>query len=141
MWAQAGLCFAWLFTYSLTVGPIAYAIVSETSSVRLRPLTVCLARTSYQIVNVVSMVVEPYAMSPVAWDLSGKTGFIWGCTAVLSFIWAFFRLPEPQGRTYAELDILFATKVPARKFASTSVDAYAVGVSQSQEVLTQEAKQ
>jgi SP family general alpha glucoside:H+ symporter-like MFS transporter len=141
MWAQAGLCFAWLFTYSLTVGPIAYAIVSETSSVRLRPLTVCLARTSYQVVNVVSMVVEPYAMSPVAWDLSGKTGFIWSCTALLAFIWAFFRLPEPQGRTYAELDILFVTKVPARKFASTSVDAYAVGVSQSQEVLVQEAKQ
>jgi SP family general alpha glucoside:H+ symporter-like MFS transporter len=51
------------------------------------------------------------------------------------FIWAFFRLPEPKGRTYAELDILFATKTPARKFASTHVDPYAIGPSPSKEGL------
>lgn len=147
MWAQAALCFLWLFTYSLTIGPIAYAVVSEISSVRLRPLTVCLARTAYQLVNIISQVLEPYFMNPTAWNASGKTGFFWGATALVAFIWAFFRLPEPKGRTYAELDILFATKVPARKFASTHVDAYAVGVSQSQEGLvrndttTQEVKE
>ncbi|KAJ5183939.1 hypothetical protein N7492_001555 [Penicillium capsulatum] len=138
MWAQAGLCFCWLFVYSLTVGPITYAIVSETSSVRLRPLTVCLARTAYQIINVVSQVLEPYFMNPTAWNASGKTGFFWGGTALIAFTWAFFRLPEPKGRTYAELDILFATKVPARKFASTHVDAYAVGVSPSQDGLVRD---
>ncbi|KAJ6010178.1 hypothetical protein N7522_005194 [Penicillium canescens] len=145
MWAQAAFCFLWLFTYSLTVGPIAYAIISETSSVRLRPLTVCLARTAYQIVNVVSQVLEPYFMNPTAWNASGKTGFFWGATALATFVWAFFRLPEPKDRTYAELDILFATKVPARKFAQTKVDAYAVGSSSSQEGLvraeTEEPKQ
>jgi SP family general alpha glucoside:H+ symporter-like MFS transporter len=35
IWAQAAFCIFWLFIYSLTVGPIAYAIVSETSLVRL----------------------------------------------------------------------------------------------------------
>ncbi|CAG8944419.1 unnamed protein product [Penicillium salamii] len=138
MWAQAGLCFFWLFTYSLTVGPITYAIVSETSSVRLRPLTVSLARTSYQIINVVSQVLQPYFMNPTAWNASGKTGFFWGATALVAFLWAFFRLPEAKDRTYAELDILFATKVPARKFASTVVDAYAVAPSVSQEGLIRE---
>jgi SP family general alpha glucoside:H+ symporter-like MFS transporter len=98
-------------------------------------LTVCLARTAYQVVNVVSQVLEPYFMNPTAWNASGKTGFFWGGTALLVFIWAFFRLPEPKGRTYAELDILFATKTPARKFASTHVDPYAIGVSPSQEGL------
>lgn len=39
--------------------------------------------------------------------------------------WAFFRLPEPKGRTYEELDILFANGVSARKFSKTDVDAYA----------------
>lgn len=138
MWAQAAFCFFWLLVYSLTVGPIAYAIVSETSSVRLRPLTVCLARTAYQVVNVISQVLEPYFMNPTAWNASGKTGFFWGATALVAFIWAFFRLPEPKGRTYAELDILFARGVSARKFASTPVDAYALGVSQSQEGLVRQ---
>ncbi|KAJ5371616.1 Major facilitator superfamily domain general substrate transporter [Penicillium concentricum] len=137
-WAQAGLCFAWLLTYSLTVGPIAYAIVSETSSMRLRPLTVCVARTAYQIINVVSQVLEPYFMNPTAWNASGKTGFFWGATALIAFLWAFFRLPEAKGRTYAELDVLFVQKVNARKFSKTVVDVYAVQNHESQEGLVRE---
>ncbi|KAJ5917225.1 hypothetical protein N7466_010779 [Penicillium verhagenii] len=136
IWAQAALCMVWLFIYSLTVGPIAYSIVSEISSVRLRTLTVCLARTAYQLINVVSQVLEPYFMNPTAWDAKGKTGFFWAGTALIAFTWAFFRLPEPRDRTYAELDILFATKVPARKFSSTKVDAYAAVSASSQEFLT-----
>lgn len=63
-------------------------------------------------------------MNPTAWNASGKTGFFWGGTALLTFIWAYFRLPETKGRTYEELDILFARKISARKFASENVDAY-----------------
>lgn len=125
VWAEAGLCIFWLLVYSLTVGPITYAIVSETSSVRLRSLTVSLARVSYQIVNVISQVLEQYFMNPTAWNASGKTGFFWGGTSLLIFIWAYFRLPEAKGRTYEELELLFARKVSARKFASEEVDAYA----------------
>lgn len=124
IWVEAAFCIFWLFIYSMTVGPIAYAIVSETSSVRLRPLTVSLARTTYQIVNIISQVIEPYFMNPTAWNASGKTGFFWGGTALLTLIWAYFRLPEPSGRTYEEMDILFARKVSARKFSSAHVDAY-----------------
>ena len=31
-----------------------------------------------------------------------------------------------QGRTYEELDIMFAKRVPARQFSSYEVDAYAL---------------
>jgi SP family general alpha glucoside:H+ symporter-like MFS transporter len=135
IWAEAAFCIFWLFTYSLTVGPIAYIIVAETSSVRLRPLTVSLGRTTYQIVNIISQVLEPYFMNPTAWNASGKTGFFWGCTALLTFIWAYFRLPECRGRTYEELDILFARKVSARKFSSEQVDAYETGHVVAQETV------
>lgn len=50
-WAQAALCLIWLFTYSMTVGPICYTIISETSSVRLRAKSVCLSRNIYNIVQ------------------------------------------------------------------------------------------
>lgn len=46
----------------------------------------------------------------------------------MMFIWAYFWLPEAKGRTYEEMDILFARKVSARKFASEKVDAYAMHV-------------
>ena len=126
LWPSGGLCVFWLFIYSLTIGPLAYSITSETSSVRLRPLSVVLARTAYQLTNIVSQVLYSYMQNPTAWNFKGKSGFFWGGTAFIVFIWAYFRLPEIKGRTYEELDILFANKTPARQFAKAHVDAYAV---------------
>jgi len=39
-------------------------------------------------------------------------------------VWVYFRLPEPRGRTYGELDMLFEQRVSARKFAETKVDPF-----------------
>lgn len=36
----------------------------------------------------------------------------------------YFRVPEPSGRTFAELDLLFERGVSARKFKSTNVDVF-----------------
>lgn len=124
-WGQAALALMWLFTYSLTVGPIAYSIISETSAVRLRAQTVVLARNTYQVVNIISGFFVQYQLNPEAWDWAGKTGFFWAGSAALTALWAYFRLPEPRDRTYEELDILFAKRVSARKFSKTQVDAYA----------------
>ncbi|OJJ42451.1 hypothetical protein ASPZODRAFT_76719 [Penicilliopsis zonata CBS 506.65] len=135
LWAQAAFVFLWGLIYSLTLGPVTYSIIAEISSVRLRPLTVCLARTTYQLVNIITQVLEPKFMSPTAWNAKGKTAFFWACTCFLMFLWSFFRLPEPKGRTYEELDLLFQRKIPARQFSSTQIDAYALH-SSSQEGLT-----
>ncbi|KAK5632473.1 hypothetical protein RRF57_008187 [Xylaria bambusicola] len=124
LWASGGLCVFWLFIYSLTIGPLAYSIVSETSSVRLRPLSVVLARVAYQIANIISQFLNSYMVSVVEWNWAGKSGFFWGGTAFLVFVWSYFRLPEIKDRTYEELDLLFMRKVSARKFAKTHVDAY-----------------
>jgi SP family general alpha glucoside:H+ symporter-like MFS transporter len=61
-------------------------------------------------------------MNPQAWNLKGYTGFVWGGTCFGMFVWSYFRLPETWNRTYHELDILFAKKIPARQFAGTVVD-------------------
>lgn len=63
--------------------------------------------------------------NPTEWNLKGKAGFFWAATAGIIFIWSFFRLPEVKGRTYEELDILFARGLPAREFSKAHVDAYA----------------
>jgi SP family general alpha glucoside:H+ symporter-like MFS transporter len=34
----------------------------------------------------------------------------------VSLVWTFFRLPEPKGLTFAELDLLFENKASARSF-------------------------
>lgn len=50
--------------------------------------------------------------------------FVWGSTALIFFTWAFFRLPETKDRTFEQLDVLFAKKISARKFAKTDVNAF-----------------
>lgn len=94
LWAQASLCLIWQLFYSLSVGPICYAIISETSAVRLRAKTVVLARNTYNIVTVVAAVLEPYMMNPTEWNWKGKTAFFWAGSAALVVVWTFFRLPE-----------------------------------------------
>jgi SP family general alpha glucoside:H+ symporter-like MFS transporter len=117
----------WLLVYYLTVGPICYAIISETSSTRLRSKSVCLSRITYYIAQIICNVVNPYMLNPTAGDWKGKTGFFWAGWSLLFFIWTYFRLPETKGKTFEELDILFARKISARNFAKYRVDAYTEG--------------
>ena len=126
LWAQAALCLLWQVGYSLTVGPICYAIISETSAIRLRAKTVCLARNTYNITAIICAILEPYMINPTEWDWKGKTAFFWCGSAALTTVWAYYRLPECKGRTYEELDLLFAKGVSARKFRTSEVDAYAI---------------
>lgn len=70
-WVQAILCIIWLLTFSLTVGPVGWAIPAEVSSTRLRSKTVVLARTSYYLAQIVANVIQPYMMNPIAWNWKG----------------------------------------------------------------------
>lgn len=58
------------------------------------------------------------------WNWGARAAFFWAGTCLLSCVWVYLRLPEPRGRTYAELDLLFEQGVPARKFATTKIDPY-----------------
>lgn len=126
-YAQASMMIIWLFVYYMTVGPICYAIIGEVSSTRLRNKSVCLSRIAYYIGQIVCNVVNPYMLNPTAGNWKGKTGFFWGGCCIVFFVWTFFRLPETKGKTFEELDILFARGVKARDFAKFEVNAYAEG--------------
>lgn len=89
--------------------------------------------------GIINGVIVPYMLNPTAWNWKGKSGFFWAGACFLCFLWTYFRLPEPKGRTYGELDILFERKVSARKFRDTDVSPWAsqvddvVGVRDSDE--------
>lgn len=123
-WGQAALCIIWLLTFSLTVGPVGWAIPAEVSATRLRSKTVVLARNAYYLAQIVANVIEPYMMNPTAWNWKGYTGYFWFVFAFFTLVWAFFRLPESKGRSFSDLDVMFAAKVPTRKFRNFRVDAY-----------------
>ncbi|KOS19712.1 Maltose permease MAL61 [Escovopsis weberi] len=117
-WAAGSLLLAYIFVYDCTV-----SLVSELPSTRLRTKSMVLARGAYNAVSIASNVVTPRMLNPTAWGWCARCGFFWAGSCVACAAWAFWRLPEPRGRTYGELDRLFEARVPARRFASTVLEA------------------
>jgi len=121
-WAIGSMLMIFTFVYDMTVGPVCYSLVAEIPSTRLKAKTVVLARNFYNIAGIINNVITPRMLNPLAWNWGAKSGFFWFGACLLCFIWCFFRLPEPKGRTYGELDVLFDQHVSARKFKRTNVD-------------------
>lgn len=132
-WAIGAMLIIFTFCYDLTVGPVTYSLVSELSSTRLKAKTIVLARCGYNISNIVVNVLTNYQLNSSAWNWGARTAFFWAGTCLVCLVWVFFRLPEPRGRTYEELDLLFERGISARKFKETEVDPYS-SESQSIEV-------
>jgi SP family general alpha glucoside:H+ symporter-like MFS transporter len=134
-WAIGSMLLVFTFVYDSTVGPVCYSLVAELSSTRLRQKTVVLARNFYNVGGIVTNVLTPRMLNPSAWNWGAKSGFFWAGTCFLCLVWTYFRLPEPKGRTYGELDILFEQRVPARKFKTTAVDPFLLSTHVSDEKL------
>jgi SP family general alpha glucoside:H+ symporter-like MFS transporter len=123
-WVSGGLLMLFVFTYDVTVGPVCYCLVSEIPSTRLRIKSVVIARNCYNIASIVGNELNPPILNPTAWNLRGKGGFVWCGFCFLSFVWSYFRLPEPRGLSPGEIDVLFEQGVSARKFSKTKADPF-----------------
>ncbi|KAJ4305287.1 hypothetical protein N0V90_000818 [Kalmusia sp. IMI 367209] len=115
-WAIGGLLIAFVFVYDLTIGPVTYSLISELSSTRLKAKTIVLARALYNTSNIVVNVLTNYQLGESNWNWGARTAFFWAGTCGFVVLWAYFRLPEPKGRTYGELDALFEKGISARGF-------------------------
>lgn len=124
-WAKSCLLIVYLFVYCPSVGATVYTIVGEVGAAKLRGKTVALARNFYCLVSIVMGTLVPYMLNPTQWNWSAKSAFFFGGLSTICLVWTWFRLPEMKGRTYEEIDLLFEERLPARKFASHKIDAYA----------------
>lgn len=124
-WAKSSLLIVYLFIYCPSVGATVYTIVGEVGASKLRGKTVALARNSYCLLSIIMSTVVPYMLNPEEWNWSAKSAFFFGGLSCICLVWTFFRLPEMKGRTYEEIDLLFEERLPARKFKSHAINAYA----------------
>ena len=122
--ATGSIMLVWALCYQLTVGTVCYSLVAELSTRRLQIKTVVLGRNLYNVVGIICSVLTPYMLNPGAWNWSNYAGFFWAGICFCCIIYTYFRVPEPQGRTFAELDLLFDRGVNARKFATTQVEVF-----------------
>jgi MFS transporter, SP family, general alpha glucoside:H+ symporter len=96
-------------------------LVSEIPSSLLRSKSVVIARFSYATLNIVANVITPYQLNPSAWGWGARMGWFWAGAAGIGLVFTWVMVPEPKGRTVAELDLLFEKKVSARRFKETQV--------------------
>ncbi|KAF5636198.1 major facilitator superfamily transporter [Fusarium sp. NRRL 52700] len=115
-YVQAVLGILISFVYALCLGPISYTIIAETSSVRLRALSTGVGRAAYYVAKIPMIYLASNLLNPTGWNLGGQCGYVWGGTAAVFFVSAYFFLPELKNRSYREADILFKRKIPARNF-------------------------
>lgn len=140
----------WAAVYQLTVGTVCYSLVAEISTRRLQIKTVVLGRALYIVVGIIASVLTPYMVNPSAWDWGNYAGLVsappttssadsltntsfqfWAGSCALCILYTYIRIPEPRGRTFAELDLLFERGVSARNFATTEVDVFDETVDES----------
>ncbi len=120
-WGIGALLLVSVFISGVTTSPVSYTLVSEIPSSLLRSKSIVVARFSYACVNIAANVLAPYQLNPSAWGWGARSGFFWGGTCTLGLIFTYFVVPEPKDRTIAELDLLFAKRVSARRFAKAQV--------------------
>lgn len=106
----------------------AYATAAELPASRLRARTVALGRAFYICNGAVQGQLTP-RMFTTPWNWGPRAGFFFMGTNIIALVWAYFGLPETSGFSYAELEILFSNKVPARKFTEANINDEAILVS------------
>lgn len=107
--------------YQATVGAVAWPIAAEAATSRLRAPTQALATMMNGLSSCIWSFSLPYAINPDQGNLGGKIAFIFGSVVCACTVFVFFMIPETKGRTYIEIDELWARKTPARKFKQTSL--------------------
>ena len=120
-WAQVVLVMVVFLSYGVTVGPLTFAIVAEVSSIKLRAKTCASARAFSYTLAVPFGFVSSYSLNPTAWNLEGKSAFIWFATGLVMLVFTYLLVPETKDRSWRELEILWHRGTPARKFKSTEV--------------------
>jgi hypothetical protein len=143
-WTQAALLLVWNFCYDFSVGPVCFVILCEVSATKVRSKTIAVATAVQAALGIVMTIAIPYLINPDQANARGKVGFFFGGLAAISLVWAYFRVPETKGtdltgkkisfsktladsatligRTYEELDIMFAKGVRTKDFKNYQVE-------------------
>ncbi|KAL1904345.1 hypothetical protein Sste5344_009963 [Sporothrix stenoceras] len=109
------------FGYSLGWAPTSHILSAEIPSTRMRDMT-------YRTASVINIAVQfvvtfslPYLLNEPYANLGSKVGFIFGSIAAVSIAFAYFFVPDVSGSTLEEVDMLFASDLPIRKFKRSAL--------------------
>ncbi|KAM5343415.1 hypothetical protein ACJ41O_011952 [Fusarium nematophilum] len=115
------LIYSWW--YNVSIGSTAFSLLCEVSTSRLRVKTIAIGYAVQNSINVMWQFVIPFMFNPDQGNLGAKVAFIFGGLCLFSLVYLWYFQPETAGRSYQELDEMFAKGVPARKFKTYRTEA------------------
>ncbi|KIX10098.1 uncharacterized protein Z518_01179 [Rhinocladiella mackenziei CBS 650.93] len=124
---------------SLGAWPVSYVVGAETSSLRLRAKSQGIGWAFGGVANFAFSTVSPYTYNPDSGDLGAKVGYIWFGLCIVTFVLAYFHIPETRGRTTYQLDLIFEERTPARKFAQWSGPSVELPITVAEKGATEES--
>ncbi|KAJ7085466.1 general substrate transporter [Mycena belliarum] len=98
--------------FAMTWGPAAWVVVGEMFPLPIRSRGVGMSTASNWFWNCIIGVITPYFVSADELNLGPKVFFIWGSTAVLSTLFAYFFVSETKGLSLEQVDQLLAETTP-----------------------------
>jgi Na+/melibiose symporter-like transporter len=123
--AIAALSFVFNFFWASSFFSLSNLMPSEMATPKLRHHTMSYTVACAEITAVITTLAVPQLTSADAANLNAKTYLVFaGCMAGI-IIFMYCLMPETRGRTFAEIDEMYAAKVPAWKWRSyrTSIEA------------------
>ncbi|KAK7417604.1 hypothetical protein QQX98_004425 [Neonectria punicea] len=105
--------------FALGWAPLSHVVAAEIPTTHLRDLTYALGSSFNIVIQFVITFTIPYLLNDKYAGLGSKVGFIFGSTAVLACIFAWFCIPECSGKTLEKIDELFIQGVPVGHLGRT----------------------
>ncbi|KAF7713477.1 MFS-type Sugar/inositol transporter [Penicillium ucsense] len=116
--AVAALSFIFNFFWASSFCSLAALMPSEMATPKLRHHTMSYTIACQALTAVITTLVVPQLTSADAAGLGAKTYLVFaGCMAAI-LVFYFFYMPETRGRTFVEIDDMYAAKIPAWKWRS-----------------------
>ncbi|SNX82070.1 related to monosaccharide transporter [Melanopsichium pennsylvanicum] len=115
--AISALAMVFNFFWTLCFYSISLLMPSELPTQRLRNYTMSYAIGCGQATAVVTTLALPQITASDAGNLAAKAYLIFGGCMFVITILAFFLLPETKGRTFFEIDQLYANRIPAWRWS------------------------
>jgi len=98
--------------FASTWGPAAWVVVGELYPLPIRSRGVGMSTASNWFWNCIIAVITPYFVSVDEANLGPKVFFIWGSTAMLSTLFAYFFVSETKGLSLEQVDQMLSETSP-----------------------------
>ncbi|KAJ5658027.1 uncharacterized protein N7484_001676 [Penicillium longicatenatum] len=116
--AIAALGFIFNFFWASSFYSLSNVMPSEMATAKLRHYVMSYTIACQGVTAVITTLVVPQLTSTDAANLGAKTYLVFaGCMAAI-IVFVYFFMPETRGRTFVEIDEIYAAKVPAWKWRS-----------------------